>query len=570
MEPKKTNQDAIVAREVPPKRIANNRRDGWANLWTGVGMLNVDKRTKTAFQARKRLDDDTLRSIYRENGIGKRIIEVPTLAMTRAGFEVVGDPDKMVQARFEETGINASIKNLIRWSKLFGGALGVIGADDGQKYDQPLDLRRLRNVTHLHVFPRPRVTFTTADLYSDPANPKFGQPQFYRIAPLSGRVFVVHESRTVRMDGRPVDDITRWQNWGWGDPVYQSCFEKLRQIGAVFDSAEFIVEDFVHGVYSITGMNDMIAEGREKEILTRLDIMAKTTHVSNDKLIDKDLEGYTKVASSVAGLSDLLDRFMASLSADADGIPVTLLFGKSAAGLNATGEGDERNFYDQVAAEQEEYLRPVLERLCELIFLSQDGYFDGQEPENWWIEFNALRQMTDKERADICKIQADERVAYVTAGILSEDEVRNLPDLQKEYGLEPGSAAPLDADDVQAEEPMTAPDMPLNEDVDGQEGVRNAQVLYAGRAQLVDARGRRRADASKFVAQTLVLSKKQFPSEAAARAWVKKHGFVAPKVDVTQSTFRFRQEDPAKFAKGSFRTITPAPGIEIVLGRLNG
>ncbi|MFQ8761936.1 MAG: anti-CBASS protein Acb1 family protein [Intestinimonas sp.] len=44
-------------------------------------------------------------------------------------------------------------------------------------------------------------------------------------------------------------------------------------------------------------------------------------------------------------------------------IPVTKLFGRSPAGMNATGESDLRNYYDYVDTLREAKLRPILEKL---------------------------------------------------------------------------------------------------------------------------------------------------------------------------------------------------------------
>lgn len=90
-------------------------------------------------------------------------------------------------------------------------------------------------------------------------------------------------------------------------------------------------------------------------------------------------EKYEKASTNISGIPELLDRFMLALSA-VSGIPTSLLFGRSAAGLNATGDNDVRNFYDMVKQEQENKLKPVLEKLTRYIMLSKDGPFAGSKP----------------------------------------------------------------------------------------------------------------------------------------------------------------------------------------------
>src|SRR5690606_34071786 len=105
--------------------------DGWSNFFTGIGVQGVDRKMATTFSAKSLIPENVLRNLYRGDGLAKRIIELPTLAMLRRGFEVEGDPDAMVVARLEETKIMKNLEELVRWSRLFGGALGVLGADDG-------------------------------------------------------------------------------------------------------------------------------------------------------------------------------------------------------------------------------------------------------------------------------------------------------------------------------------------------------------------------------------------------------------------------------------------------------
>jgi hypothetical protein len=53
---------------------------------------------------------------------------------------------------------------------------------------------------------------------------------------------------------------------------------------------------------------------------------------------------------------------------------------------------------------------------------------------------------------------------------------------------------------------------------------------------------------------------------ARARAWLRKHGLHAGKVDRTATRLRFRQRDPATCQRGNFATIPMgATGIQQVL-----
>jgi hypothetical protein len=102
--------------------------------------------------------------------------------------------------------------------------------------------------------------------------------------------------------------------------------------------------------------------------------------------------------------------------------PVTLISGRSAAGMNATGESDIRGWYDTVAEGQTDEFKPRLERLLNLMFLAKDSPTSGRVPANWCVEFNPLWQPTDKELADTKKTKADTYVALVGAQIMTDAE----------------------------------------------------------------------------------------------------------------------------------------------------
>lgn len=544
---------------------------GWNNRNTGRGVAGVDRRLDTSYAPKSMIAETTLRALYRGDGTARRIVDLAVDTMTAQGFEIVGDPEGMVVARMEETGIIKSLEELLRWSRLYGGALGVINADDGQLYEKPLNLQGIRKVYDLRVYNRWRVTFSTSDLYRNPAHPKFGKPEFYWVQPLMGIRYRVHESRTVRMDGAPVDDLTSLQNQGWGDSVLQSCYDSLASLASVYDSVEGIIDDFITSTVSMKELSELMAQpGGEKAVLKRLAIMEKSKSVTNTRLLDADSETFAKVASSVAGLSDLMDRYANKLALES-GYPVTLLMGQAPAGLNATGDSDRSSFYDKMGAEQHKTLRPPIEYITRLIFLSQDDYFGGKEPENWWVEFNKLWQPTAKEKAEIEKIEVDTANSLIDRGVMDPDEYRDLPEIRARYNLvgdapEPDPLGGEPGDEPEEDEkPDTAKDSLPSDPQSAR-----ADMLGACRGLLRDSRGRRRADSAKFEPQTVVVQRKAFATAADARKWVEAHGFKADSIETTRATYRFPQADCSEFVPRSEKTLTPTPGVEITMARVRG
>lgn len=420
------------------------KADDWINALTGFGIQGLDKRKSTSYSRAVFLDEIQLEDMYRGDGFAKRIVELPTREMMREGFEIKGDQDRKIMAMFEQRGILNSVANMIRWSRLFGGSIGVIGIQDGGNIMMPVNEKAIKAIEFIHVFDRWRVTWTTADLYNDPTQKKFGTPQFYRVSPVHGaRPFVVHETRVIRLDGAPVPDRARIENQGWGDSAIQCAYEQIRALGGVTGATEAIMDDFITGVLGMKNLSDHLAAGNKDFLKDRINSMDLSRSVLNTTVIDAEWETFEKKASSVAGIPDILDRFAMFLSA-VTGIPQTLLMGRSPAGMNSTGDSDSRNWYDQVAQDQRDLLNPIMERLVHLSFISKE--LGGQEPKDWKIEWNPLWAPSITEEATAEKTEAEEMDIYVQMGAMDPNEVREI--IRNRFNLVGNAPEPKDTTGV--------------------------------------------------------------------------------------------------------------------------
>jgi phage-related protein (TIGR01555 family) len=407
------------------------RGDGWNNLLDGRGG-STDKRTQTKYAQRAVIDDNQLAGLYRENGLAKRIIELPADDMTRNWFKITGDTEDAVLQKLQVLGAQMHTQSGIKWSRGFGAALMVMGIDDGGEWAEPVNEDAIKAVNFLMVFDRRECQVVQESISKDFNDKKIGQPQLYRITPvMGGSSITVHESRVIRFDGALLAHREMIANAWWHDAILQAAYESLRQMGGVFDSTEFIVEDFIQTIVKIDNLFSLMASGKEDLIKQRLQLLDQSRHTKNMLLLDKN-EEYDKKTASVSGLDELLDRFMMILSA-ASGIPVTLLMGRSPAGQNATGESDVRFYYDSIKADQVNDLSPRLERLIRYIYKS-DGF---TEPKTWSIKWNPVREMSDKERSELYKLNADADVLYIMHQVLTPDEVREHRFGGEEYNPNP-------------------------------------------------------------------------------------------------------------------------------------
>jgi len=400
-----------------------SRGDGWMNVLTGLGICGRDKKQNGTFRLTNIFNRSELDQMYRSDGVLRLIIDLFSQEMLRQGWELEGDTEGKIIGKLEELKTNEAMGNLIKWARLFGGAVCIIGIADGLPLDQPVDEKGLRDVQWLRVFDRYQCYSRDGTFESDLNSPNYGFPNVYTVNDnRTGAVFFVHFSRVLRMDWNILPP--RWQNFnqGWGDPLVQTIYEELRNYSMAFSHTATIMEDFVNGILKVPNLTAIMAsQCGDQDVIKRLNILNLSKSTTNTMILDAD-ETYEKYSTNVTGIADLIDRFMLSLSA-VTRVPASLLFGRNPAGMNATGESEFRAFYDAIKQEQETKLRGVLEKLVRYIMISKDGPFGGVEPDYWSLQFLPLWQNTEEQDALTRRTVAETDAIYVDRGVLTPDEV---------------------------------------------------------------------------------------------------------------------------------------------------
>jgi phage-related protein (TIGR01555 family) len=418
-------QKSLIQRvkQVNNDNFVKVRTDGWMNVLTGLGVCGRDKKQSAFFRITNIFNRAELDQMYRSDGVLRLIIDIFAQEMIRQGYEIEGDSEGKITGKLEELKCNEAMTNLIKWARLFGGSVCIMGIADGLPLDQPVDERAIRDVQWLRVFDRYQAYSRDGTFESDLNSPNYGFPNVYTINDnRTGAIFFVHYSRILRMDWNVLPP--RWQNFnqGWGDPLVQTIYEELRNYQTCFSNTATMMQDFVNGVLKVPNLSAIMASqcGDEK-VIQRLNILNLSKSTTNTMILDGD-ETYEKITTNVSGIAELLDRFMLALSA-VTRVPVSLLFGRSAAGLNSTGDNDVRNFYDAVKQDQESKLRGVLEKLIRYIMISKDGPFNGVQPESWSLQFVPLWQNTEEQESLIRRTVAETDAIYIDRGVLTPEEV---------------------------------------------------------------------------------------------------------------------------------------------------
>jgi phage-related protein (TIGR01555 family) len=425
------------------------RGDGWQNVIAGIGGRR-DKRTHTRIGSAAILDDQELGLLYLGDGLGRRIVDVVADDMTREGVELDGDPEDIatLTAEMDRLHMWEALNQAVKWRRLYGGSLIVLGAMDGATLDKPLT-DRVRAVEFLRVADRTQVDWGQVKFEPDSRKASFGQVVAWpiRFNPRrSALATMVHPSRVLEFRGVPIPQslavgVPEWTTY-WGTSVLHAVWDRLADYGTTMSSVVNIIFEFIVWKYKLADLAAKLSEDNGAAVVARMEIMAMCKSVLNAQLLDAtEGEDATRDTASVAGLSDVVDRVMMALSA-VTGIPLTRLFGRSPAGLNATGESDERNYYDQVRSDQQTQLSRAIDRIIEVLCASRDVHID-YDTVDW--RFRPLRSPTAKEEKEEAKLDADRKyaemqthVGYIDRGVYDADEARRM--IAEEYGLEDGPA----------------------------------------------------------------------------------------------------------------------------------
>jgi len=395
------------------------RGDSWENALTGLGIYGRDKVQSHAPGALYTLADSTLESLYHGDAIAARIVEKVVDDGMRQGCTIVppeGADASAVEKEWERVAAWPSLKMAAIWGRLYGSGGVLLGIDDGQAdQTQPLEVDRVRGVRYLTVLDGSE--YQTATRYADPLDPRYDTPETIRLLGFSG-IVTVHESRILRFPGVPTSRKLVKANGDRDYSVLQRVVDALQRFDSDWRSTSAMMVDGSQGVLKIKGFANVIAGGSKGVFEERMSIVNLCRSVARIMPIDADDEDFAYVDRSWAGVADLLDKTTLYLAACSDGMPVTVLFGRSPAGMDATGEGDRIGWYDRVQSWRDSDLMPRATRLMQIVCRAV-----GIDPAGWSIELPALLQESDADFANRRKTIGETDNAYVSSGVLLPEEV---------------------------------------------------------------------------------------------------------------------------------------------------
>lgn len=435
------------------KAVRPYREDGYVNLMNKYG-TSQDNSESYSFDREPVIPDMQLTSLYEGNGLFSKIIDTPAEEALKHGFDLNlknDDLDAFVESALDDLEWEEKAATAIKWARLYGGAIIVMLIDDGRGLEEPVDWENVRSIDELRVYERAIVQPDYTSLYMQDFGvrgkpnraSKFGQPEFYYVSSIYGS-FTVHESRClVFRNGVLPEQISNSTYQYWGMPEYVRIRRALRETTTAHSDAVKLLERSVQAVYSMKNLAALLTtdEG-ENQVLKRLQVIDQARSFLNSIAIDSEGENYDFKTTQFAGVSDVIDSTCNMLSALTN-IPQTILFGRSPAGMNATGDSDLENYYNFVERIQKLMLKRNLRDLLDVIFRAGVASKEVDEIPDYKLTFNPLWSLSDTEQATVdqtraatAQVKAQTAQIYVDMQALDPSEVRRSLASDEDFNVE--------------------------------------------------------------------------------------------------------------------------------------
>lgn len=459
-------QEAKIFQTSDAKGVVAETADGFDNFVSRLGLNNNNTLSAGLYifnlMTRNRIQ---LEAAYRGSWVVGQVVDCVAEDMTRAGIDVTtneAEQDiKDFQSGMSRLAIWSSMCDLIKWGRLYGGAIAVIQIE-GQKLETPLKLDTIQKgqFQGLVVFDRWQLNPDLTNVIK--VGPNMGLPEFYDIvttvstgqpnAPSATGQIKVHHSRVIRNIGIKLPFFQAITEMMWGESILERLWDRLISFDSVTMSTANLVERANNRTIGVDGYREIIAAGGKAQQALEKQFEAMREFQTNEGLTvtDKNDE-FSTTNYTFAGLPDIMLQFGQQL-AGASQIPLVRLFGQSPAGLSSTGESDLRMYYDGINAKQEAGLRPGMTVLVHVMWRS---FFGKEAPKDIEFSFVPLWQMSATDKAAVAKSNTETILGAYEAGVI--DRATSMKELRQSSG-DSGLFSNITDEQIKEAEEEPAPD----------------------------------------------------------------------------------------------------------------
>jgi phage-related protein (TIGR01555 family) len=361
-------------------------------------------------------------TLYRNNWEAGKIVDIPPADMTREGWEYKApdlseEDSKKLSASEVKLGFVKEIDKALRYERLYGGGLVFLGIKGDKEEDpsKPLDIESIGQDDLAFTRAIDLTMISGVNLDTNPLSEHYNRPEILLV-----RGQEVHRSRFLIFDGNPILAphgrlLGRRSLQGFGDSVLRKLYKDINHATGTRQSAMHLIEMASINYLKRKGLLDNAGTTGGQKVVKELKEVMDQISIYRAALIGKDDEVGTMQAS-FGSVPELLMTYLQVLSAASD-IPATRFLGNAPGGLNATGEGDLRNYWDKISSDQNIFLGPPLNYFAQI--LSRSTF--GNEIDGLHVDFNPLYQPNQTEEAAVRKSNVETITQLYDSRLIDEE-----------------------------------------------------------------------------------------------------------------------------------------------------
>lgn len=236
-------------------------------------------------------------------------------------------------------------------------------------------------------------------------------------------------SRIIPFYSRKVSNRIKRENNGWGFSTIDRAFFKLANFDQASDTIAASIQNFNQTILFIKDLTARIAAGKREQVKEHIRMVAMLQSVLGLLALDANNEKYELLSRDYSNIDKMLEH-LAQMAAGASDIPLTLLLNRSSSGgatgggiNNDNGKAIERDWSKYVSARQSVDMMPQIIRLIDIWHKCQNNPAKGIPPKKYEIKKPAIFQLTEREEAEIDKIEAEINDIYLKYQVIEALEM---------------------------------------------------------------------------------------------------------------------------------------------------
>lgn len=338
-----------------------------------------------------------------------------TAAETESGTDAADIPTKARELALQKYSLSECLVCHARNMKIFGVSYLLPVFEKGHDYSKPYNpdgiqpgsFKGFKIIDPYWVMPQ-----WGRQSMSDPASMAFYEPAYYA---LPGGVSI-HATQILKAVNAEVPDILKPSYYFGGIPLTQMIYERVYAAEKVANEAPLMALTKRTSVL-YTNLDDVL---KNPEV-TANNLSTLTRFRDNQGIMIQDQDSrYEQHDVSLADFDALISTQYQLVAAVAK-MPAEKLFKTPISGLGQTGAYAEHDYKQELQSLQERVYMPVINRANEIIMRS-----DLERTEAITAAFNPVDMPTEKEKAEIQEIKARINTGYLTSGVITPEEARDV------------------------------------------------------------------------------------------------------------------------------------------------